>query len=675
MTRHTRNLPPRMEEALEDWLSGRPRLTPAPAARSAKNARPNLGGLLAAAADAGLEPVLCAETAAAYTGVLRRAGADERVVARRMGSLRQYARYTGEGLDWAHSTGQRRCGLRREDLPEPMRAGLTRIEREDTPEGLALRRLRYSIESTLRRLIAAARAAGLPETLSAESLAAYETSRRAEGIDEGAIVTAKSQLRRFARFAGLDGAWAEETLSKDNRDIETVLADWRWNRLRPIAQKLLEVGHTSRDLKIVDRWLRFRDGLGRPATEADVEAFSDRSGVAAQRLSTTLALLDPASPDLLAIDAARARLRSRLRSGKRRMTSRRASKPSDLPEPLKSELARVEAAERNRAGGLSEASLVNMRAGVRQFAGFALANDHAPALSDATLAAYALHVNTSHMKQISRAGRFMNLWMFARRAECDPEITRKLLQTASFFKLRANEEVKEKHRKLAARPLELAEVACAARDILEEAPFHDRSSDRRSAFLKSAALAFLSMTPLRIKDLLGMVLGREISRDAEGWSLQLTTSKTRERLAARLDPALTPYLDAAVLLGAEPGALWRLYAAREGGPLFARIDGAAYSKTWLRDAFVQATGHSPHIVRTLMHDRAARGGVGREVAMVLCGQRSTRTAVEYEFSASRERRHAALRQLQELDARLMREASQGSAARRSASSRMSFFRE
>jgi hypothetical protein len=75
-----------------------------------------------------------------------------------------------------------------------------------------------------------------------------------------------------------------------------------------------------------------------------------------------------------------------------------------------------------------------------------------------------------------------------------------------------------------------------------------------------------------------------------------------------------------------------------GTPLFATETNEHLSSRTLALSFKVATGghHTPHIVRTLVHDALAKfGAYGAQLARILCGQTSPETAKSYEINAGR----------------------------------------
>jgi len=74
--------------------------------------------------------------------------------------------------------------------------------------------------------------------------------------------------------------------------------------------------------------------------------------------------------------------------------------------------------------------------------------------------------------------------------------------------------------------------------------------------------------------------------------------------------------------------------------------GEILSSRTLAYSFKKATGHGPHIVRTLVHDALAKhGSRGSELARVLCGQTSADIGNHYEIHARRSRAEEAQKSL------------------------------
>ena len=201
---------------------------------------------------------------------------------------------------------------------------------------------------------------------------------------------------------------------------------------------------------------------------------------------------------------------------------------------------------------------------------------------------------------------------------------------------------------LAARPLDLVEVACRAHDLLERAPMIPHAATRRLTYLVAGALALLSKLPIRSLDLRQGRLGHEFRRDGEGWRVDLLTSKTGVPIRGRLAPELTRYLDEVLLQGTTADELWSIRDERLGRPLFgnATRNFAPYGDDWLRQHFTPLIGHGPHIVRTLIFEAChLDADLDTQVAGALCGHRSALSGKAYDLDGDRHRRDRGLRAL------------------------------
>jgi hypothetical protein len=213
-------------------------------------------------------------------------------------------------------------------------------------------------------------------------------------------------------------------------------------------------------------------------------------------------------------------------------------------------------------------------------------------------------------------------------------------------------EVPEKVRKLAAHPITLRDIAQAAVKWREEARKTNTPNRRRTFFQRSGVLALLSLIPLRISDVNAIIVGEHLKRLDDGWSLTISSQKTGYRHNGHLHHSLTRYLDDLFLYG-EGGPVLPQYAQRMGTPLFATETNEHLSSRTLALSFKVATGghHTPHIVRTLVHDALAKfGAYGAQLARILCGQTSPETAKSYEINADRirvEKGQEILSQIQE----------------------------
>ena len=149
--------------------------------------------------------------------------------------------------------------------------------------------------------------------------------------------------------------------------------------------------------------------------------------------------------------------------------------------------------------------------------------------------------------------------------------------------------------------------------------------------MRAALFAFVICRALRPLDILKLVIGRTLRRDSEGWAIYARASKNRYKLVGRLWDICTPYLDGAILLGADESQLWAAYACAEDRPLLAERDGKALDENWATEQFRRLLGTGVGIMRTLWHDLCAAIGTERalQTALAICGQHDPRTTQHY----------------------------------------------
>jgi len=230
---------------------------------------------------------------------------------------------------------------------------------------------------------------------------------------------------------------------------------------------------------------------------------------------------------------------------------------------------------------------------------------------------------------------------------------RLILEDCEIYRAAMMREVPTKVRKMAARPITLRDVAKAGLKWRQKASQADTMNKRRTYFQRSAVLALLSMVPLRISDVTGLIVDEQIQRRETGWFLNLTSGKSDYRHNGSLHHSLTPYLDDLLLYG-DSGSVHLRYAGRIGTPLFGTEMNRHLSSRTLAYNFKVATGHAPHIVRTLVHDAMAKhGAYGAELARILCGQTSIQIAKSYEVHAQRFRAERAQEILRNIQAKTL----------------------
>ena len=411
--------------------------------------------------------------------------------------------------------------------------------------------------------------------------------------------------------------------------------------------------------------LAARGRVGVPMVE-DFASFG--SPATLSRLRPALAAVAPHGVGPLRLACAELRRRagrpSRARGGERGPERTLSLREDELPEPWRCELdamrrarARIDAGRRLRGRDVPPpaASMIgDVAYTLRTPAQVCIERGHAIELPRRTVAwwieaARGRGIRPASVGMQLRALRAFLLWTGEKKG-----LARELVALAAGEARVAGRMRNRKEERLLATRASIASVWAAAEEARSLPP---GSRTRVRVLLEAAALALGVVAPLRIEDLHGPVLGDELTRDAEGWRLELITSKSAEDYDRDLWPELTPFLDAVLEAAAPGGDLWAGYDMRIGTPLFS-LDGGrtVLSSDWFSDVFEKRIGHGAHIVRTLWHDHVALNGGADEVwvALAPCGQRDARTERHYRTRAGRIERGAQ-------DRALRRRARQGTA--------------
>lgn len=194
---------------------------------------------------------------------------------------------------------------------------------------------------------------------------------------------------------------------------------------------------------------------------------------------------------------------------------------------------------------------------------------------------------------------------------------------------------KNKDRFLLETGRNLEDVARAALRCYREAAVAVDTAERHLLWIRAAVFAFGFCRPLRPFDVQRLVIGRHLRRDSEGWALYVRTKKNKYKMAGRLWDLCTPYLDGAILLGADESYFWAMYERAEGRHLLADRDGTPLHPGWATIQSERYLGTGLGILRTLWHDHCAAVGTKRavEVALAICGQHDPRTTYHYRTQA------------------------------------------
>lgn len=318
------------------------------------------------------------------------------------------------------------------------------------------------------------------------------------------------------------------------------------------------------------------------------------------------------------------------------MPVRKALPLAVFPEQFQCAISRLGTPGKGRRR-YSEASISNTVQGFGQYlkavqdAGLPLE------LSPDGLGAFIDSLDARRIKNSTRLSYLAAVQVVAKLVKYPANDRRLILEDCEIYRQEMMREIPLKVRKLAAHPITLRDIAQAAVKWREEARKPNTHNKRRTYFQRSGILALLSLVPLRISDANALIVGHHIQRQENGWSLTVSSRKTGYRHNGPLHHSLTPYLDD-LLLYADNAPVLSRYAQRFGTPLFCTETDDCLSSRTLAYNFKIATGghHTPHIVRTLVHDALAKhGAYGGELARILCGQSSPETAKRYEIHAAR----------------------------------------
>jgi len=272
-----------------------------------------------------------------------------------------------------------------------------------------------------------------------------------------------------------------------------------------------------------------------------------------------------------------------------------------------------------------------------------------------TLKAYRAELDAREVSTKTVKRNLDNLKRLGRLFALDEETQKIIANEHRAAKLAADREPSKRHIDFRANPLSPLDYARIARDVSKEAfaTEGNRQTVQR-LFITAGMLALLSFIPERVSDILGAVIGNDVTRDARGWSSEYFSRKTGvDRTFDYLPDQLTPYLDDLVLLGAKPGPqgrdLARLYKQRISlqSPLFARLDlRRAYSTGRIFELVKERTGHGPHAARKAMTDYLAEIDAAPEDVLDLLGHRKIATSeAHYAVYAEAHRRKRTLNRM------------------------------
>lgn len=180
------------------------------------------------------------------------------------------------------------------------------------------------------------------------------------------------------------------------------------------------------------------------------------------------------------------------------------------------------------------------------------------------------------------------------------------------------------------------EVLALSFDMLDKARETLRLECAHALRNRAAAIALVSVMPLRIADLT-VFFGSNITWNGERYHLHIPkTSKNKKEHNSNIHPVLGRFIDQLVLHERPSSQLEdaRETCLREGRALFVNRSGEPVHKNYVSRCWWQVFGTGSHVARAKLHEQLARlGPRGVEAALSACGHRSDKSAEPYRSRA------------------------------------------
>lgn len=426
--------------------------------------------------------------------------------------------------------------------------------------------------------------------------------------------------------------------------LADVIAAPHWRAFRLGAEDALLEGRVRDEgIRALDRWLRHLATTGTVEVTAEVVlAFFAKtaSSPPISKLHHALVAVAPSHQHLPAIAHAQLLKQRLYQPGK--STRARSRTPTvsverhELPDDWLAALADMEAGRGRKRRAPAAAIVVTIVMKLRQMAFACCSADVSAEFSTDALATYVRAMMARGLASSTIASTLGMLQTFGGYIGAPEETIAAIVSERAYHEARAREGIKRKERFLEQSGLSIDDVARAALDCYLGAQDEPAPRARQLTWMRAALFCFTINRALRPLDIVGLVVGRTLRRDAEGWALYARASKNRYVLQGRLWDICAPYLDGAILLGADPKHLWAAYARAEGRPLLAERDGKALDENWATEQFRRRFGTGVGIMRTLWHDLCAAIGDERALrtALAICGQHDPRTTRHYRTQMS-----------------------------------------
>lgn len=404
--------------------------------------------------------------------------------------------------------------------------------------------------------------------------------------------------------------------------------------------------------QVTEEFLAERSRIGQMTPEL-LLIFADGTAEILKRVAAGLAKVSPGDPDLPIIYAVYHQLERSSSTPSGRCGPGKGRKPvyslplEEVPEGL---LARI---ENSRYGDRLRRDLTYA---LREILGAARRSGVSEELNRDALSSYLSELEKRGISAKTLKRKLQDVQRLGELFDLEASVRRLIENEFRAADLAAKNEPSKRHAAFRAAPLSPLDYARLAHATSKEAfaTTGNRQTVQR-LFITAAALSLLSFIPERVSDILGAVVGKDVSRDARGWSSEYFSRKSNvDRTFEYLPRQLTPFLDDLILLGAEPGTggcdLARLYKHRVASlsPLFARTNlVTAYSKVRIFELAKERSGHGPHAARNAMTDYLAEIGAFPEDVLDLLGHRSIETSRKH--YAVRAEAHQRKRTLQIVD--------------------------
>lgn len=427
----------------------------------------------------------------------------------------------------------------------------------------------------------------------------------------------------------------------DRRTVPEILQHPRWD---PLAATLNMRAVTAPQLRVLDDFLAFIEGRQIASiwelSVSDCHSFDAgyRSANRLRALKKAMQAVFPAQPAILVLtDAIRrkeAQTRKPAATAPRRRKLRVSIPEEELPEHWKSALADMAAGfDGDGVIAPSPKMIPTYRMKLRQLACSARKAGVPEEISVEAVKAFTRDMRGRGLAAATQLASFSALNKCARYVVADQEAQELLSQLLRKAEDQARKAPKKKYEKLQKTGYSPVAIIGRAEDFLKEAESLTGPRSRQALRNTAAALALFSVLPVRLADT-RLVFGEHLSWRQGRYELHITLSKDDETYDAEIDPRLNVFIDALILRGCDEAWLdqMRNGCLKSNRPLFVRNDGVGVGYNYISDCWRSVFGTGEHIARTVLHTFLGieLGATGTDMALAANGQKSPRTAADYQ---------------------------------------------